>query len=451
MGKSLELCIASAVGAAEDYAGELVAASSAQLLLGFRGDDIYKRAYAAATAVDKAMPVGASRAKYALTAGECELGVIQSAQHQQLYAYGEPVRQVYRLLQEAAPGQCLIAPVVYQALQADLKAAAMTPQIVLGKVSGKRFGNLDISRGDHFASAVETSVSSNDLTIYSTYVKNPAKLSKGVMDLPSRYEVQSKLGAGAMAEVYKAMDYQLDSVVALKVIFADALMDEASLARLRSEIILARKISHHNILRTFDIGDAGGRPFISMEYVRGMTLSYLIQSTGKLPYSAGLQVAQQLCAGLQAVHRIGVVHRDIKPSNIILEPNGNVKLMDFGIACQIRQDRQLTEGESGKFIGTAKYASPEQVLGEELDVRSDIYSLGLVLSEIFTGSPPFTACVFDDICRAHLEDAPIPPSDLWEQIPPQLEAIILCCLAKHPEERYASVDDLLVELSHLKA
>jgi eukaryotic-like serine/threonine-protein kinase len=258
------------------------------------------------------------------------------------------------------------------------------------------------------------------------------------------------LGAGGMGVVYKAHDIELDDLVALKMLRGAALMDGEHLERLKSELKLARKITHANVLRTHDFGDVNGQPFISMEYVRGMTLRYLIEQSGKLPFSAGLRIAKQIAGGLQAAHAVGVLHRDIKPENVILESSGNAKLMDFGIARPIRRT-QAGQTQPGMFVGTPNYSPPEALAGEEVDARSDIYSMGVMLCEMFCGKLPFNASNTMELYIAHSTLPPILPSTLWPEIPKALEAIILRCLEKTAAARFASAAELLNELSALRA
>jgi eukaryotic-like serine/threonine-protein kinase len=253
-----------------------------------------------------------------------------------------------------------------------------------------------------------------------------------------------------MGLVFKAMDKELREPVAIKILRKEIADDEEHLERLRSEIKLARRVTHPNILRTYDLGKVDDTPFLSMEYVRGMTLRYLIDNSGRLPYSAALRVTRQLCDGIGSVHELGILHRDIKAENVMLEPSGNLKLMDFGIARTIKKS-ELDKLDEGLFIGTPSYASPEQIQGAELGVASDIYSLGILMSEIFTGKLPIIGNDVKAICLAHIKDAPIKPSELWSDIPLELEAIILKCLAKRPADRYPSVQALMLDLGPLNA
>ncbi len=264
--------------------------------------------------------------------------------------------------------------------------------------------------------------------------------------LGERYELLSELGQGAMGVVFKAYDQKLDEVVAIKMIKPDR-VDEQSLERLKSELKLARRITHSNVLRTYDFGEAGDAAYLSMEYVSGMTLRELLDRRGKLPYGAALRIARQLCAGLQAVHEVGVLHRDIKPGNVMLEHRGNAKLMDFGIS---RPARSQGDSTNDNLSGTPHYMAPEQIQGGQPDVRTDIYSLGVVFEELFTGGMPFSGESALEIAVARLHHPPAPPSRFWSAIPEELEAIILRCMAFAPEERYQDTESLATELGKLR-
>lgn len=268
--------------------------------------------------------------------------------------------------------------------------------------------------------------------------------------LGGRFEILSELGAGGMGVVYKARDRSLDELVALKMLKGDVWGDRDRLERLKEELKLARKIAHPNILRTFDFGEADGRPFISMEFVRGITLRQLLDRSGRLPLSAGLRSARQLCRGLLAAHHEGILHRDIKPENLIIEHTGNLKLMDFGIARPIER-RRPAQTEPGAIIGTPFYLSPEQLEGLEADERADIYACGVVIYEIFTGSLPFSTegNIFEIITRK-LQEPPVPPRTYWPNMPEPLERIILQCLTRNLENRYASVEVLLEDLEVMR-
>jgi serine/threonine-protein kinase len=188
-----------------------------------------------------------------------------------------------------------------------------------------------------------------------------------------------------------------------------------------------------------------------MEYVRGITLRYLLQETGSLPYSAGLRLARQLCRGLAAAHDVGVLHRDIKPENLLVQPNGNAKLMDFGIARPLTRDMASGQTQPGTVIGTPQYLAPEQLRGQEVDERADLYAVGVVLYEIFTAHTPFSGDNPMQLILNTLNEEPVPPRQYWSEMPEALSAIILRCLDKDPKRRYRSAGALLEELEALRA
>lgn len=264
--------------------------------------------------------------------------------------------------------------------------------------------------------------------------------------LGERYELLEELGSGAMGVVVKAHDRKLDEIVAIKMLKPGSVGGQ-SLDQLKSELKLARRITHPNVLRTYDFGEAGDAPYISMEYVSGMTLRELLDRRGKLPYGAALRIARQLCAGLDAVHAVGVLHRDIKPGNVMLEHRGNAKLMDFGIS---QPTRTAGSKATETLRGTPHYMAPEQIRGEKVDQRTDIFALGVLLEELFTGGMPFSGDSSMEIAVARLSKKPVPPSEFWPSIPEELEAIILCCMALRPVDRFPDVETLAAELGRLR-
>jgi serine/threonine-protein kinase len=264
-----------------------------------------------------------------------------------------------------------------------------------------------------------------------------------------RYEVLGSVGKGGMGVVYRARDRQLDEVVALKVVRSEVLKEDPTLLdRFKQEIKLARRITHRNVLRTHDFGETAGTPYISMEYLEGVTLKDLLRSKGALPLGVGLRIAKQVCQGLEAAHQQGVVHRDIKPQNILILPeSGDLKIMDFGIA-RVSEMEAGSSGltTAGTVMGTPDYIPPEQAQGNPADFRSDIYSLGVVLYEIFTGRIPFSGDTVMAVVLGHIQKPPPPPRSLNPRLPAELEAIILRCLEKQPGRRYQSVGDILKDL-----
>jgi serine/threonine-protein kinase len=369
-------------------------------------------------------------------------------------ALGPVCFQIDRLLSEAPSGQVLLPRPLADPIKAKLGEGALT--VVAGALTGKSY------YGVAFAALAGARAAVPDGADMPT--KDLAKAALAAMNVPSRpstelrpgtrfggrYEILSLLGSGGMGVVYKARDLELDDLVALKMFKAAAVVDREHLERLKSEIKLARKITHPNVLRTFDFGEFDGRPYISMEYVRGMTLRYLLRQAGRLPYSAALRIARQLCAGLEAAHAVGVLHRDIKPENLILEASGNAKLMDFGIARPLSRSGG-GHTQPGTFVGTPHYSAPEQLAGEEVDQRADIYSSGVVLCEMFCGKLPFSGGNTLEIYMAQMQQEPIKPSAYWAEIPALLERIILTCIQRERELRYESAAALAAALAELRA
>jgi len=260
-----------------------------------------------------------------------------------------------------------------------------------------------------------------------------------------RYEVKSMLGMGGMGVVYRALDKELGEAVAIKTLKGDAVAtDNTLLARFKDEIRLARKITHRNVVRTYDIGEVEGMYYITMEFVEGQSLKHLIQSRGHLPVPVTLTVGKQLCRALEVAHEQGVIHRDIKPQNLIVEPSGTLKVMDFGIARLASRTDGVTQ--AGMAIGTPEYMAPEQLLGENVDFRADLYAAGCVLFESLTGRTPFVADNPITLVAKQLEERPPSPASLNAEVPEPLAQLILRTLSKDPADRPASAAMLYDEL-----
>lgn len=390
-------------------------------------------------------------ARYALAKGQCFIGNVVANYSWQRVIIGKPVRQALRLLEEGVMNGILATNEVFQGLKDPLKEAGISIKGFKGRVSGKTLCRLDLKAAKDYLIPLSPEQTHMRQTLMSSSIKRQSvfELTTGSV-FAERYEIISSLGKGSMGLVFKALDHDLNEPVAIKILRKEIAEDKEHLERLRSEIKLARRVTHPNILRTYDLGKVDDTPFLSMEYVRGMTLRYLIDSSGKLPYSAALRVTRQLCDGIDCVHELGILHRDIKAENVILEPSGNLKLMDFGIARTIKKS-DMDKLDEGLFIGTPSYASPEQIQGAQLGVASDIYSLGILINEIFTGKLPIHGDNVKQICLAHIKDQPTKPSDLWAEIPVELELIILKCLQKNPSDRYSNIKQLLVDLEKLHA
>jgi hypothetical protein len=259
--------------------------------------------------------------------------------------------------------------------------------------------------------------------------------------LDGRYRLTVLLGKGGMGEVYKAEDLKLNQTVALKFLPEGLAKDRAALERFYSEVRTARQVSHPNVCRVFDIGEVDGSHFLSMEFIDGDDLSSLLRRIGRLPSDKAIEIARQLCAGIHAIHQAGVLHRDLKPANVIIDGRGQARITDFGIAGLAHE---LKDGAG--FAGTPAYMSPEQTAGKEVTAKSDIYSLGLVLYEIFTGKRAFEADTLHELIRKHRTATPTSPSELIKDIDPLVEQVIFRCLEKDPRERPASARHVALAL-----
>ena len=262
-----------------------------------------------------------------------------------------------------------------------------------------------------------------------------------------RYQIIEELGRGGMGRVYKVFDTKIKEKVALKLIKPEVASDKETIERFSNEIRLARRIRHKNVCGMFDIGEAEGAHFITMEYVHGEDLKSLIHMSGSLSLGMLLSVGKQVCDGLAEAHSLGVVHRDLKPQNIMIDKNGNAKIMDFGIARSIK-DKGITG--AGVMIGTPEYMSPEQADAKEVDNRSDIYSLGVILYEMATSHVPFTGETALSIAMKHKGEVPKNPKQLNPLIPDDLGGVILKCLEKDKAKRYQSASDVHSELEKIE-
>ena len=258
--------------------------------------------------------------------------------------------------------------------------------------------------------------------------------------LGGRYEIVKLLGAGGMGAVYKAIDRELDRPVALKVIRPELASNSSMLARFKQELLLSRQVTHTNVIRIYDLGDADGVKFITMEFVEGRDLRALIHEKKKFSPEEAVEVMQQVCQALQAAHSVGVIHRDLKPQNIMREESGRILVMDFGLARTMEGDGMT---QTGALVGTMEYMSPEQALGKELDQRSDVFTAGLILYELLTGNMPFKAeTALASLIRRTQERA-IPVSDLDRNIPAALSGIVSKCLERDPNLRFQTAQDVL--------
>jgi serine/threonine protein kinase/tetratricopeptide (TPR) repeat protein len=262
-----------------------------------------------------------------------------------------------------------------------------------------------------------------------------------------RYQIIEELGKGGMGKVYKVHDIKIKEKIALKLIKSEIAKDKKTIERFSNELRLARKIRHKNICQMFDLGEEKGTHFITMEFVPGQDLKGLIRQSGQLAVGTTINIAKQICDGLTEAHKSGVVHRDLKPSNIMIDKEGNVRIMDFGIARSLKA-KGITG--AGVMIGTPEYMSPEQVEGKEVDQRSDIYSLGIILYEMVTGRVPFEGDTPFTVGVKHKSEIPQNPKELNTQISDDLNNVILRCLEKDKENRFQKAGKVLSELLNIE-
>ncbi|MFE3454918.1 Stk1 family PASTA domain-containing Ser/Thr kinase [Nonomuraea sp. NPDC059194] len=267
--------------------------------------------------------------------------------------------------------------------------------------------------------------------------------------LGGRYELDGVVGRGGMAEVYRARDIRLDRIVAIKTLRADLARDHTFQARFRREAQSAASLNHPAVVAVYDTGedttDGAPVPYIVMEYVDGRTLRDLLRADRRLLPERAVELVDGILRALDYSHRGGIVHRDIKPANVMITRNGDVKVMDFGIA-RAMADSAATMTQTAQVIGTAQYLSPEQARGERVDARSDIYSTGCVLYELLTGQPPFTGDSPVAIAYQHVREEPIPPSQIDPEIPKWADAIVLKAMAKDPAQRYQSAGEMRADI-----
>jgi beta-lactam-binding protein with PASTA domain/predicted Ser/Thr protein kinase len=261
-----------------------------------------------------------------------------------------------------------------------------------------------------------------------------------------RYRIIRKLGAGGMANVYLAEDQELGRRVAIKILDDRHAADDSFIERFRREAKNAAGLSHPNIVSIYDRGEAEGTYYIAMEYLSGRSLKELIVSRGPTPIRIAIDYTRQMLAALGFAHRHGIVHRDIKPHNVVVDADGRLKVTDFGIARSGAS--QMTE--VGSIIGTAQYLSPEQARGSPVDQRSDVYSVGIVLYEMLTGKVPFTGETPLEIAMKHLSEVPVPPSELRDDVPDDLDLVVLRALAKDPEDRYQTAEEMNADLARIQ-
>jgi serine/threonine protein kinase len=256
--------------------------------------------------------------------------------------------------------------------------------------------------------------------------------------LEQRYQILGEAGRGAMGQVYKARDRETGEIVALKLLKPEIASDQTMVDRFKGELLFARKITHKNVCRVYEFNRIDGIAYTSMEFVEGENLRSVLNRFGSLTQRKGLALALQMCSGLKEAHAQGIVHRDLKPENVMIDAQGNLKIMDFGIARSMERMTLLT----GAMTGTPAYMAPEQAAGKTVDYRTDIYAFGLMLYEMFTGEQAFHADNAIALALKQLNESPKPPRQIEASIPASLESAILQCLEKEPSQRFQSIAEL---------
>ncbi len=274
---------------------------------------------------------------------------------------------------------------------------------------------------------------------------------KGLQLLGGRYELADVVGRGGMAEVRRGRDVRLWRTVAVKTLRGDLAADPTFQARFHREAQSAASLNHPSVVSVYDTGedliDGVRMPYIVMEFVEGETLREQLQSQSRILPDRALEIVAGILTALDYSHRAGIVHRDIKPANVMVTSEGDVKVMDFGIARDLA-DTGVTVTQTAAVLGTAQYLSPEQARGEPADARSDLYAVGCVLFELLTGRPPFVGDSLVSVAVAHVRDQPVAPSSLDPYIPPQLDGIVLKALAKDRGDRYQTAGDMRADIEH---
>jgi len=291
-----------------------------------------------------------------------------------------------------------------------------------------------------------TGIDKKDVSITKTLETTTDEHARGVV-FAGRYEIIEDLGKGGMGAVYRAFDRKLNEEVALKFVKPEIASDKKTLERFSRELAIARKIVHKNVGRMYELMEESGNHFITMEYVAGQDLRGLIKQSRQLATGTATAIARQVCEGLAEAHRLGIVHRDLKPSNIMIDKEGNARIMDFGIARSLGAKRVTGEGV---IIGTPEYMSPEQVEGKGIDSRSDIYSLGIILYEMVTGQVPFEGDTAFSIAMKHKGEVPKSPKSINPNVPDDFSLLILKCLEKDKNARYQTAAEVGTELEKIE-
>ncbi len=285
-----------------------------------------------------------------------------------------------------------------------------------------------------------------DIPAVTETLQMPAQVIAAGTTFAGRYQIIEELGRGGMGRVFRALDTKIDEEVALKLIRPE-IADAKTIERFGNELKMARKISHKNVCRMYHLSEESGTHYITMEFVPGETLKDMIRMTKQISLGGAVDIAKQVCEGMIDAHRLGVIHRDLKPQNIMIDREGNAKIMDFGIARFLEKEGTTMPGT---MVGTPEYMSPEQTEFGAVDRRSDVYSLGIILFEMLTGRVPFQGDTVIGTAMKHRSEPPPNPSKINPQVPPELSRIVLKCLEKNRERRYQSAEELLADLKGIE-
>ncbi len=426
--------------AAETHQGRIEAVFGHRALVLFDGDGAAFRALAAATEIlhqlserenvfDEPEPPVVT-----LASGPVVVGSVVWSDQPSTGVAGLPIQQLESLLREAAPGEIYLSKDFYAEVAVTFQQAGVQVRAQRGLLSPQPLGVLS---GEQAASVTGYTPAAA-AEAFSDEQKSLSEMQPGAV-LGERFEILAELGAGRMGTIWKAQDRELGDLVVLKMLKPEVVADAVRFERLKSVIQQARSLRHPHLVAVLDFAEADGLPYIAVEYARGLTLRTLLERGG-MGLAAGIHLARQIGSGLHALHQDGLLHLGLKPENVLVEPGGHARIMDFGLA--------PLPGSTAAVSG-AGYLPPEHLEGQAVDARSDVYALGAVLYEIFTGQAPYSGSTPAEIRQQHLMQDPAPPSTLADDMPPALEQLIARALTKAPDGRFASVAELLDALETL--
>ena len=424
--------------------GRIEAVFGHRVLALFEGDGAALQALSAATEIlhvlserenvfDEAEPP-----VVALATGPVLVGSVIWGDQPSAAVAGLPIQQLESLLREATPGEIYFSKAFAQGILEPLKRSGVQVRAQRGLLSPQP---LYVLSGEQASQVTGFTPAEPATSGFPDESKDLASVRPGAV-LGGRYDVLAELGAGRMGPIFKAQDRELGDLVVLKMLKPEVTADAARFDRLRGVIQAARMLRHPNVLGVLDFAETEGMPYVSVEYARALTLRYLLDQGGKMGIAAGLYLGRQIGQGLSAAHQENILHLGLKPENVLVEPQGHARVMDFGFSLAV---------SAGAAVSGAGYLPPEQLEGRGADVRSDVYALGAVLYEAFSGQAPYAGSTPEEVRQLHLMQDPAPLSALAEEIPPQLDQIVARCLAKAPEARYGSVEEVLADLGKLRA